>query len=41
MSQAIINWFPGHMLTALDKAKKAMKTIDLVIEVLDARCPVA
>ena len=34
-----IQWFPGHM----NKAKKAigdrMKSVDMVIEVLDARCP--
>ncbi len=36
-----INWFPGHMAVAVDKIKKAMKDHDLVIEVLDARCPMA
>ena len=34
-----INWFPGHMVAAVDKAKEAMAVHDLVIEVLDARCP--
>jgi ribosome biogenesis GTPase A len=34
-----INWFPGHMVAAVDKAKEAMAAHDLVIEVLDARCP--
>jgi len=34
-----INWFPGHMVAAVDKAKEAMADHDLVIEVLDARCP--
>lgn len=36
-----IQWYPGHMT----KAKRAMlediKLIDLVIEILDARCPIA
>jgi ribosome biogenesis GTPase A len=36
-----INWFPGHMAVAVDKIKKAMKDHDLVIEILDARCPMA
>ena len=36
-----INWFPGHMAVAVEKIKKAMKDHDLVIEILDARCPMA
>jgi ribosome biogenesis GTPase A len=36
-----INWFPGHMLAALDKAAKGMANIDVVVEVLDARSPAA
>jgi ribosome biogenesis GTPase A len=36
-----ITWFPGHMLTARDKAAEAMGRTDLVIEVLDARVPLA
>ncbi len=36
-----INWFPGHMVKAVDKAKKALAEHDVVIEVLDARCPMA
>jgi len=34
-----INWFPGHMAVAVEKIKKAMADHDVVIEVLDARCP--
>jgi ribosome biogenesis GTPase A len=34
-----INWFPGHMVAAADKARQAMAEHDVVIEVLDARCP--
>jgi len=34
-----INWFPGHMVAASDKAKEALSEHDVVIEVLDARCP--
>lgn len=36
-----INWFPGHMLAAIVATKKALAVHDVVIEVLDARCPAA
>jgi len=36
-----INWFPGHMAIAVDKIKKAMADHDVVVEILDARCPMA
>jgi ribosome biogenesis GTPase A len=36
-----IHWFPGHMAVAVEKIEKAMADHDLVIEVLDARCPQA
>lgn len=36
-----INWFPGHMAVAVKEAKKAMADHDVVVEVLDARCPMA
>jgi ribosome biogenesis GTPase A len=41
MSNASINWFPGHMAIAVKKIKEAMAEQDVVIEVLDARCPMA
>lgn len=34
-----IQWFPGHMHKARKKIAEIMPTIDLVIEVLDARLP--
>lgn len=34
-----IRWYPGHMATARKEAAATMRTIDLVIEVLDARLP--
>ena len=34
-----IRWYPGHMATARKEAGVTMRTIDLVIEVLDARLP--
>lgn len=36
-----IQWYPGHMAVAVDKVKEAMAENDLVVEVLDARCPQA
>ena len=36
-----IQWFPGHMTAARDKAAEAMERADVVIEVLDARLPEA
>ncbi len=36
-----IQWFPGHMTFARKKAAETMARIDVVIEVLDARCPEA
>ncbi len=36
-----IQWFPGHMNAARKKAAETMRTTDLVIEVLDARIPLA
>lgn len=34
-----INWFPGHMHKAILEIKKTLPTIDVMIEVLDARIP--
>ncbi len=36
-----IQWYPGHMTAARKKAAETMATIDVVIEVLDARLPEA
>ncbi len=36
-----IQWFPGHMTSARKKSAETMERIDVVIEVLDARVPVA
>jgi ribosome biogenesis GTPase A len=41
MTNATINWFPGHMVAARREATKALASVDVVIEVLDARCPAA
>lgn len=34
-----INWFPGHMKSALDTMAKELKNVDLIIYVLDSRAP--
>lgn len=34
-----IHWFPGHMNKARKEIKQIMPRIDVVIEILDARCP--
>lgn len=34
-----INWFPGHMNSALIMMEKELKNIDLIIYVLDSRAP--
>lgn len=36
-----INWFPGHMAKALREVKNKISKVDLVIEVRDARVPLA
>ena len=36
-----IQWFPGHMTSARKKSAETMATTDVVIEVLDARLPMA
>ena len=36
-----IQWYPGHMTSARKKAAETMATIDVVIEVVDARLPEA
>ena len=35
----LIQWFPGHMVTAQKRAAETMAAVDLVVEVLDARIP--
>ncbi|WP_027120182.1 ribosome biogenesis GTPase YlqF [[Mycoplasma] testudinis] len=36
-SQQKINWFPGHMKKATDQIGQILKSVDVVIEVVDAR----
>ena len=35
----LINWYPGHMEKARKQVRDVMPTVDVVIEVLDARLP--
>jgi len=35
----LINWYPGHMHKAQKKVREIMPTVNVVIEVLDARLP--
>ena len=36
---AVIQWYPGHMAKALRQAKENLKTVDIVLELVDARLP--
>lgn len=36
-----INWFPGHMNKAVKEIKKNIKLVDIVLEIRDARSPLA
>ncbi len=36
-----IQWYPGHMAKAGRQIKEKLKLIDTVVEVLDARVPIA
>ena len=36
-----INWFPGHMAKANRQMEDQLKLVDIVIELRDARCPLA
>lgn len=41
MSMTQINWYPGHMKKTKDLIKDNLKLIDVVLEVVDARIPLA
>ena len=34
-----INWFPGHMAKAIADLQTKKKNFDMLIEIVDARCP--
>lgn len=39
MKQKGIHWFPGHMQKALRQIEERLKWIDVVVEIVDSRCP--
>ena len=41
LHKSSINWYPGHMAKTLREIKADMKLIDIVLVILDARCPYA
>lgn len=38
---AAINWYPGHMAKTRRMLQENLKMIDVVVEILDARAPMA
>jgi ribosome biogenesis GTPase A len=40
-STALFNWYPGHMARALREIKQKLKLVDIVLEIRDARVPLA
>lgn len=40
-SEALHNWYPGHMAKALREIKEKLKFVDIVLEIRDARAPLA
>lgn len=37
----VIQWFPGHMAKATREVKENLKMVDIVFELVDARCPLS
>lgn len=40
-NSSAINWFPGHMAKALQQVKENLKKVNIVLEIRDARAPLA
>ena len=36
-----IGWYPGHIAKARREIKEKLKEVDIVIEIIDARCPLS
>ncbi|WP_300667061.1 ribosome biogenesis GTPase YlqF [Desulfoluna sp.] len=36
-----VQWYPGHMKKASDEIREALKRVDVVIEIIDARIPIS
>ena len=41
LHKSVINWYPGHMLKTKKQIIEDLKLIDIIIEILDARVPIA
>ena len=41
MTNLNINWYPGHMKKTIDNIKSSLKLVDVVLEIVDARIPIA
>lgn len=41
MQQKNIHWFPGHMVKALREIKEKINLVDVVVEIVDSRCPIS
>ena len=41
MPSHLIQWFPGHMAKTKRLIRESLSSVDLIIEVLDARVPLA
>ena len=41
MAEQIIHWYPGHMKKTERQIAASLGLVDIVIEILDARCPLA
>ena len=37
--EATIQWYPGHMATAMRKLGERLSIVDVLVEVIDARVP--
>ena len=36
-----IEWYPGHIAKARREIKEHLKDVNIVIEIIDARCPIS
>ncbi len=41
LHKSVINWFPGHMAKALRQMKEKMNLVDIILELVDSRAPLA
>lgn len=41
LTKVVLNWYPGHMAKTKRQIAEDLKLIDIVIEILDARIPIA